>query len=149
MTVTQTPSVQHQCGVRSQRTGRTTLTTIPDGSMTITERPTVAALEAAVVEELKWIPSINSARIDVSVEYGLVTLSGEVDSYPDKFLAERAALRVHGVSGVFGRDSWSDLSDSEIAAEASAALDRTIDIPAGSVQVAVHDHVVTLSGAVY
>jgi osmotically-inducible protein OsmY len=120
--------------------------------MTITERPTDTALKAAVDEELKWMPSINSAHIDVSVEYGLVTLSGEVDSYPDKFLAERAALRVHGVSGVFGkievRDNWSGLSDSEIAVEASAALDRTIDIPAGSVQVAVHDHVVTLAGAV-
>jgi osmotically-inducible protein OsmY len=121
--------------------------------MTITERPTDAALKAAVVEELKWMPSINSAHIDVSVEYGLVTLSGEVDIYPDKFLAEKAALRVHGVSGVFGRievrDNWSDLSDSEIAAEASASLDRAIDIPAGSVQVAVHDHVVTLSGTVH
>jgi osmotically-inducible protein OsmY len=126
--------------------------TVHDGSMTITERPSDGALKAAVAEELKWMPSINSANIHVSVEYGLVTLSGEVDNYPDKFLAEKAALRVHGVSGVFGeiqvRENWSVLSDSEIAAEASAALDKAIDIPPGSVQVAVHDHVVTLSGAV-
>jgi osmotically-inducible protein OsmY len=120
--------------------------------MTLTERPTDTALKAAVVEELKWMPSINSAHIDVSVEYGLVTLSGEVDGYPDKFLAEKAALRVHGVSGVFGkiqvRNSWGALSDADIAAEVRAALDRAVDIPSGSVQVAVDDHVVTLSGAV-
>ena len=120
--------------------------------MTVTERPSDAALEAAVVDELKWMPSIDSAHIKVSVEYGLVTLDGEVDSYPDKFLAEKAALRVHGVSGVFGRirvrNNWANMSDTDIAAEAKAALDRAIDIPSDAVQVAVHDHVVTLSGVV-
>ena len=74
---------------------------VHDGFMSI-KHPTDAELKVAVVDELKWLPSIDSAHIDVAVEYGLVTLSGEVDSYPDKFLAEKAALRVHGVSGVFG-----------------------------------------------
>jgi osmotically-inducible protein OsmY len=120
--------------------------------MVISEHPTNVALKAAVVDELKWIPSINSAHIDVSVEHGIVTLSGEVASYPDKFLAEKTALRVHGASGVFGeilvRNDGVVVSDSEIAAERIAALDRAIDVPSHSVQVVVHDHVVTLSGVV-
>jgi len=124
---------------------------VHDGFMSI-KHPTDAELKVAVVDELKWLPSIDSAHIDVAVEYGLVTLSGEVDSYPDKFLAEKAALRVHGVSGVFGeirvRENSGNVSDSDVAAEAIAALDRAIDVPSGSVQVVVHDHVVTLSGVV-
>jgi osmotically-inducible protein OsmY len=122
------------------------------GSVTITKHPTDVTLEAAVIDELTWMPSIDSAHIGVSVEFGIVTLSGEVDSYPEKFLAEKAALRVHGVLGLVGtievRNNWDALSDSDIAAEASAALGRAIDVPSGSVQLVVHDHVVTLSGAV-
>ena len=120
--------------------------------MTTTEHPTGVSLKAAVVDELKWIPSINSAHIGVSVEYGTVTLSGEVDSYPENFVAEKTALRVHGVSGVAGeirvRSHWGVLSDSDIEAEASAALDRAIDVPSGSVHLVVEDHVVILSGSV-
>ena len=120
--------------------------------MTIKTNPTDATLEAAVIEELKWTPSIDSSHIDVSAEYGIVTLSGEVDSYPEKFLAEKAALRVHGVSGVSGeirvRNNWSALSDVDIAAEVDAALERAIDVPPGSVQGVVDDHFVTLAGSV-
>ena len=120
--------------------------------MAIKTHPTDATLKAAVIEELKWMPSIDSSHIDVSAEYGIVTLSGEVDSYPEKFLAEKAALRVHGVSGVSGeirvRNNWSALSDVDIAAEVDAALERAIDVPPGSVQGVVDDHFVTLAGSV-
>jgi len=125
---------------------------VHDCRMTITKHPTDVSLKMAVDQELKWLPSINSTHIGVSVDYGIVTLDGQVDSYPEKFLAEKAALRVHGVSGVIGqiqvRNHWNAVSDSEIAAEANAALDRAIDVPTGSVQLVVHDHVVTLSGSV-
>lgn len=120
--------------------------------MTTTTHPADAALKAAVIDELTWTPSIDSTHIDVSVEYGLVTLSGEVDSYPQKFLAEKAALRVHGVSGVYGElrvhNNWGALSDVDIEAEVVAALDRAIDVPPGAVQAAVDDHFVTLTGSV-
>jgi len=120
--------------------------------MTITEHPTDATLKAAVVDELEWTPSIDSAHIGVSVEDGTVTLTGEVDSYPEKYLAEKAALRVRGVTSVAEevqvRNTWGNLSDTEVAKEATAALDRAIDVPADSVQAVVHDHFVTLSGPV-
>ncbi|MCW2723066.1 BON domain-containing protein [Pseudonocardia sp.] len=39
---------------------------------------------------------IKSAVIDD----GAVTLSGEVDSYPEKLMATKAAQRVHGVTAI-------------------------------------------------
>jgi osmotically-inducible protein OsmY len=47
-----------------------------------------------VEAELAWEPSIDAARIGVAVTKGVVTLTGEVDSYAQKYKAERAAERV-------------------------------------------------------
>ena len=38
------------------------------------------------------------------------------------------------------------VNDTDIAREAAEALDRAVDIPAGSVTASVHDHAITLSG---
>ena len=108
-------------------------------------------LRDAVVDELKWTPNVNDVHIGVAVDGGAVTLSGEVDSYPEKHDAESAALRVRGVSAVAEeitvRSAWGALSDAEIAREATEALDRAIDVPTDTVKVVVHDHLVTLSGS--
>lgn len=57
-------------------------------------------LQKDVIEELGWDPSVDAARVGVEVKDGIVTLSGSVDSYPQKWSAERAASRVAGTSGV-------------------------------------------------
>jgi len=57
-------------------------------------------LKGEVLDELEWEPSINATRIGVAVKDGVVTLSGEVESYHEKVEAERATLRVEGVRGV-------------------------------------------------
>jgi hypothetical protein len=57
-------------------------------------------LRQDVRAELDWESSINAARIAVAVKDGMVTLSGHVDSYAEKFDAERAAQRVFGVAGL-------------------------------------------------
>jgi osmotically-inducible protein OsmY len=108
-------------------------------------------LKSAVIEELKWMPSVNDLHIGVAVDHGAVTLSGEVDSYPEKHLAESAALRVRGVSAVAEeltvRSTWGTVSDADVAREASEALSRAIDVPSDTVTAVVHDHFVTLSGS--
>ena len=38
------------------------------------------------MDELKWEPSIRAAEIGVAVKDGVVTLSGNVDSYGKKWL---------------------------------------------------------------
>jgi osmotically-inducible protein OsmY len=119
--------------------------------MTITER-TDTQLKDAIVSEMEWTPSINSEKVGVSVNHGAVTLSGEVDSYPEKFLAEQAALRVRGVHAVAEeitvRSIWTS-SDTDIAREAAEALERAIDVPERGVVVEVHGGAITLSGSTH
>jgi len=51
-------------------------------------------LELAVLEELSWEPSVDSAHIGVRANAGVVILTGHVGSFIEKYSAERAALRV-------------------------------------------------------
>ena len=57
-------------------------------------------LQADVMAELKWDPRIQSNEIGVIVKDGAVTLTGIVDTYPEKLAAERAAKRVKGVRAI-------------------------------------------------
>jgi osmotically-inducible protein OsmY len=86
----------------------------------------------------------------VAVNDGAVILSGEVDSNPEKIVAERAALRVRGVTAIAEeltvRGKWQGPGDVDIAREATEALVRAVNIPDGAVTATVHDHVITLSG---
>ena len=61
---------------------------------------TDAELQKDVMDELKWEPTIHAAEIGVAVKDGVVTLSGNVDSYGKKWAADRAAKRVWGVKAV-------------------------------------------------
>jgi osmotically-inducible protein OsmY len=118
--------------------------------MTPTARFTDTSLKASVVEELDWNPSINSSSIGVAVSDGAVTLSGEVDAYPEKRTAVKAAQHVHGVTAVADEimvrgSGWGSLNDTDVTRNAREALNRSVDVP-DTVKAAVHDHVVTLSG---
>lgn len=108
-------------------------------------------LKKSVLDELWWTPAVNSTHIGVGVNDGAVTLSGEVDTYPERLLAVRAAQRVRGVVGVAQeitvRTTGSAVTDTDLAREAGAGLASAVDVP-DTVKVAVHDHDVTLSGAV-
>ena len=57
-------------------------------------------IQKDVVEQLKWEPFLNAAQIGVSVKNGIVTLSGQVDAYSKKILAEKAAKKVAGVKAI-------------------------------------------------
>lgn len=60
-------------------------------------------LRRHVLAELRNAPLIDAARIGVSVENGVVTLTGEVRNFAEKCIAERVAFRVRGVRGLLGR----------------------------------------------
>ena len=53
-----------------------------------------------IEQELQWDPEIDSPDIAVSVNNGVVTLTGFVRAYAEIGLAEAAAKRVAGVTGV-------------------------------------------------
>ena len=50
-----------------------------------------------VEEELRWEPNVDPTDIAVAVKNGVVTLTGFVRSYAEKFAAERTVKRVTGL----------------------------------------------------
>jgi osmotically-inducible protein OsmY len=120
--------------------------------MTQTVGRSDADLKQAVVEELTWTPSVDSTHIGVAVNHGGVILSGEVESYPEKLLAEAAALRVRGVTAIAQqitvRSNSGAANDTDIARDAAHAIEQAVDVPPGLVKVTVHDQIISLTGAV-
>ena len=57
-------------------------------------------IQQDIQAEFKWEPSLRSENIALAVKNGVVTLAGYVDSYFDKWKAERVASRVKGVKAV-------------------------------------------------
>jgi osmotically-inducible protein OsmY len=109
-------------------------------------------LQQAVLDELKWEPSVNAAHIGVTAKDGVVTLSGNVSSYTEKLAAARAARRVNGVKGV-AEDikvhySFSKVDDTDIAQKALQTLSWDIEVPYDRVKVEVENGWVTLTGTV-
>jgi osmotically-inducible protein OsmY len=109
-------------------------------------------MQQNIIAELTWEPSVNAAEIGVAVKGGVVSLSGTVGTYAQKFAAERAVERVAGVRaiadelkvvvpGAFQR------SDADIARIAANALTWDTEVPDG-VTVVVRDGWLTLSGKV-
>ncbi|WP_410611911.1 BON domain-containing protein [Amycolatopsis sp. lyj-109] len=120
--------------------------------MTQTQHRADHELEAAIIDELAWTPSVDAREIGVTVTDGAATLSGNVGTYPELEEALRAATRVHGVTVTAGeivvRHADSP-ADDDLAREATIVFDRrTVVVPKGSVRVEVTDHVITLRGTV-
>ena len=59
-----------------------------------------ADLKADLMERLDAIPAINASDIEVDVDNGLVTLSGQVDTQQTRFQVERTARRMAGLRGL-------------------------------------------------
>jgi len=110
-------------------------------------------IQKDVMEQLKWEPFVKAAEIGVSVKEGIVTLSGQVDSYLKKVSAENAARKVAGVRGIaediqIGVSPVYQKTDTEIATSAANALKWHSAVPDQMIRVKVEDGVVTLEGAV-
>lgn len=110
-------------------------------------------LHQAVLDELEWDPRFNAAHIGVSVNDGIVTLTGHVGSYAEKVAAERAAKRVAGVRGVAQEidvryPSDKKTADDQIAKRALDILAWNTTIPEHKISVTVQKGWVTLSGDV-
>lgn len=111
------------------------------------------SLQQAVLDELDWEPSVDAAHIGVTANNGVVTLTGHVSSYTQKWAAERAVGRVTGVKAVAeelevrfpfeGKNS-----DDDIAKRAVQSLDWDVSVPNDKVKVKVEKGWVTLSGEV-
>ena len=110
-------------------------------------------LQLDVCAELKWEPAVQATHIGVAVQDGVVTLSGHVVTFLEKWNAERAAQRVSGVR-ILVMDMevrLADLeqrSDADIASSAELALQWMRSAAKNKIKVLVEKGWITLSGSV-
>jgi osmotically-inducible protein OsmY len=114
---------------------------------------TDARIRKDVLDQLSWEQNVDDRQIGVSVEDGVVTLSGVVNNYTSKMAAEKAAKKVIGVKAVaedievkYG-DAFKK-TDKEIAKAAVDALEWNISVPDNKIMVKVEDGWVYLTGEV-
>ena len=110
-------------------------------------------LRTDVLAELNWDPSIRDEDIAVAVKDGVVTLAGTVDTYAQRFAAERAVERVKGVSALacdldVKLPGAMERSDADLAHAAVNALRWNIQVPEQEIHVTVANGWLTLEGQV-
>jgi osmotically-inducible protein OsmY len=110
-------------------------------------------LKDDVTKELEWDPSINASQVGVAVKKGVVTLTGHLDTFAEKYAVERAVGRVAGVQAIAVEldvklEPGHKRSDTEIAVAAESALKWHSGIPEGQIHVKVEKGWVTLKGEV-
>ncbi|RYE39839.1 MAG: BON domain-containing protein [Hyphomicrobiales bacterium] len=106
-----------------------------------------------VESELKWDPDIDASDIAVAVKSGVVTLTGFVRSYSQKYEAERAVKRVKGVLGIANDievrlPALHDKPDPEIARAVVEAIANELPYSHENIKVVVKSGWVTLEGNV-
>jgi osmotically-inducible protein OsmY len=110
-------------------------------------------LRMDVLAELSWDPSIRDEDIATAVKDGVVTLAGTVDTYAQRYAAERAVERVKGVKAIVNDVTVKlpgamERSDPDIAHAAVNALQWDIQVPDDRIQVKVTNGWLTLEGEV-
>jgi osmotically-inducible protein OsmY len=108
-------------------------------------------IQQDVLHELSADPSVNAEHIGVSVNNNIVTLAGHVDSFYEKWKAEKATQRVAGVQGLVVEievkvPSDRHRTDEDIARSVQTVLSLNTAIPKDKVKVMVEKGWVTLSG---
>jgi osmotically-inducible protein OsmY len=110
-------------------------------------------LQQDVFSELKYEPSVDASEIGVTAKDGIVSLTGKVKSFAEKYAAVHAAERVAGVKAVTDEmkvdvPSLHVRDDQDIAKAALNALQWDIRVPNNRIKVKVESGWVTLEGDV-
>lgn len=106
-----------------------------------------------VIEELDVDPTVDATQIGVTVKNGVVSLSGHVPNYGQKWCAENAAKRVYGVKGIADEldvhlPFSAQKTDPEMAQAAINAFRWHASIPDDRLTVTVDHGWVKLEGSV-
>jgi osmotically-inducible protein OsmY len=120
---------------------------------TLLAKRTDADIQLDVLDELEWDARIQPNEIGVAAKDGIVTLTGQVNSFLKKWAAEEAAHRVKGVKAVVNDIEVKLLpgdqrTDEDIAAAVLRALEWDALVPTERVKVTVSKGWVTLDGDV-
>lgn len=110
-------------------------------------------LQQDIVAELKWEPAINADNIGVIVNDGVVTLNGRVDSFSEKWDAERIVKNIAGVTTLaiemdVALPTSCQRYDADLAQSVRNVLEWTNYLPKDGIQVMVENGWVTLTGEV-
>ncbi len=108
-------------------------------------------LKQDVEAELDWEPQVNAAQIGVAVKNGVVSLTGYVPSFAEKYAAEKTAKRVYGVNAVADElevklPGSAVRTDEDIAAACLRALKNDYLVPDDKAKVVVSNGWVTIDG---
>jgi osmotically-inducible protein OsmY len=112
-----------------------------------------ADIQRDILAELKWEPRVQSTEIGVVVKDGVITLTGEVDSYTRRWAAGEVDHRVRGVKAVANEidvrlSSEDRKSDANLAAAVVRTLESDALITVDQLDVTVSNGWVTLKGEV-
>ncbi|CAL62468.1 putative transport associated protein [Herminiimonas arsenicoxydans] len=110
-------------------------------------------LKQDVIDELEWESAVDETGIGVEVHNGIVTLSGTLNSYAEKYAAEKAVQRVEGVKGLaveldVALPDWVQRTDADVARAAAQALEWNALVPKDCIKIKVEDGWITLTGNV-
>lgn len=114
---------------------------------------TDSVIQQEVLQELKWDTRVEETEVGVTVERGVVTLSGNVSSWAKRIAAQQAAHRVRSVLDVANdlqvRIPQSfEKTDTEIAAAVRIALESDALVHGSRIQSTVSNGWVELEGQV-
>lgn len=110
-------------------------------------------LKRDVTAELAWDPAVNSDAIGVAADNGVVTLTGHLDTFAEKFAVERALRRVQGVRAIaleldVKLSPRHRRNDTELAQAIEDTLRSHTTVALDKLQVTVEAGWVTLTGEV-
>lgn len=114
---------------------------------------TDADLKRDVEAELAWDPAVRSTDVGVAAKDGVVTLTGHIETYAEKYAIERALRRVAGVKAIAVEldvrlSPEHRRSDTDIALAAEQALKWNTLVPLDKIRITVDKGWVTLQGEV-
>ena len=107
-----------------------------------------------IVDELYWDTSIDASKVSVTVDHGVVTLTGEVPTYGELTTARSAAWRIEGVLDVMDNLTVSYVmppelpSDTELRTRVINILTWEPAIDETELTASVTDGIVTVEGTV-
>jgi osmotically-inducible protein OsmY len=110
-------------------------------------------LQIDVLNELRWEPGVQATDIGATVKDGVVTLEGSVDSYAEKWAAEKAVKRLPGVKALAVElevklPGSCERTDADIAGTAKSVLKWDVLVPSDRIKVTVEKGFLTLEGEV-
>lgn len=110
-------------------------------------------LRDIIIDELEFFGDIDPAQIGISVEHGVVTLSGHVRSYAQKTAIERIVKGMKGVRAIAEEIKvrpaiGKQVADDQIATRSADIINWTAHLPEGTIKIKVQEGWVELDGEV-